>query len=79
MSFKNQLAIEDTEKSEFAKKELSEALRAVNSLLHKCRKSLEKIDKNTSQQTLLINRINALNIALLLIDKELQKTESKKN
>lgn len=67
----------DKKTSEFAQQELDEALRAVNSLLHKCEKSLEKIPTNTSRRTLLINRINALNIASSLINNELQRTKNR--
>jgi hypothetical protein len=57
----------------YTKNELEEALRAISSLLSKCEKAQEKLSKGTSQWTLLKNRINALNISLLLITKALEE------
>ncbi len=55
------------------KNELSEALRAINSLLKKCEKAQEKFVPGTSQHSLLKNRINALRISVHLISKALEE------
>jgi len=55
----------------FTTAELTEALRAITSLISKCEKSQEKLAKGTSQHTLLTNRIKALRIAFSLVTNEL--------
>jgi hypothetical protein len=55
----------------FTKEDLEEALRAINSTISKCEKVQPKLKQGTSQHTLLIRRIKALNIASTLIKKEL--------
>lgn len=57
----------------YAKDELEEALRAVNSLMGKCEKAQEKLKAGTSAHTLLINRIKALRIAASLISAKLEE------
>lgn len=57
--------------SEFTKQELEEALRAIASTISKCEKVQPKLKEGTSQHTLLIRRIKALNIASTLILREL--------
>jgi len=57
----------------FTKAELEEALRAITSTLSKCEKVQPKLKPGTSQHTLLIRRIKALQIASALI---LQALES---
>ncbi|MFA5330163.1 MAG: hypothetical protein WC384_20380 [Prolixibacteraceae bacterium] len=59
----------------FTKENLEDALLAINSLINKCEKAQLKVIHKTSQSTLLINRLRALNIASLLISKELQNDE----
>ncbi len=57
---------------------LTQALRSVNSLLHKGEKVQCKFQAGTSQHTLLKNRISMLRIAASLISREIegnQKTE----
>jgi hypothetical protein len=56
---------------EFPKEELEEALRAITSTIAKCDKVLPKLRPGTSQHTLLVRRIKALNIASALIKREL--------
>ncbi len=55
----------------FTKEELSEALRAITSTIGKCEKVQPKLKPGTSQHTLLVRRIKALNIASELIKREL--------
>jgi len=55
------------------KVELTEALRAINSLLNKCEKVQVKFLPGTSQHTLLKNRINALRISVALITKAIEE------
>ena len=52
--------------------ELSEALRAISSLINKCEKAYTKLTEGTSQHTLMKNRINALNISMKLIKDEIK-------
>jgi hypothetical protein len=56
---------------EFSKDELAEALRAIASTVGKCEKVLPKLKQGTSQHTLLLRRLRALNIASALIKREL--------
>jgi len=55
----------------YTKEELEEALRAIASTISKCEKVLPKLKQGTSQHTLLIRRIKALQIASTLIKREL--------
>lgn len=59
----------------FTKEELTEALRAVTSLIGKCEKVQPKL-RGASQQTLLKNRLNALRISSALITQALQDAEN---
>lgn len=56
----------------YASEELEEALRAIESTLAKCRKALPRLRVGTSQHTLLVRRIRALEIASELIARELE-------
>ncbi|SHM58816.1 hypothetical protein SAMN05444266_10999 [Chitinophaga jiangningensis] len=56
----------------FSELDLIQATIVITSLTHKCEKSLEKLTERNSQQTLLINRIKGLKIALALIQKEIE-------
>jgi len=57
----------------YTKEELEEALQAIASTISKCEKVLPKLKQGTSQHTLLIRRIKALQIALTLIMRELEE------
>ena len=59
------------------RKELSEALRAIDSIIGKCEKALGKFSEGVSQFTLLRNRLAALRISKELIEREL--TEESEN
>ena len=56
----------------FSKEELEEALRAITSTISKCEKVQPKLKQGTSQHTLLIRRIKALQIATALIIQTLE-------
>lgn len=56
---------------QYTEPELREAKRALESTLSKCEKALPKLAAGTSQHTLLTRRIDALRIALDLINREL--------
>jgi len=56
---------------DFTKKDMEEALRAIASMIGRAEKAKEKFTQGTSQYTLQKNRLEALNIASLLISKEL--------
>jgi hypothetical protein len=55
----------------YSAQELSQASTVITSLVLKCEKSLEKLDGRSAQQTLLVNRIKGLKIALELIQREI--------
>ena len=55
----------------FTKEELSEALRAIVSTIGKCEKVQPKLKPGTPQHTLLVRRLKALNIAAVLLQREL--------
>ena len=55
----------------YTQEELEEALRAIDSTISKCEKIRPKLKPGSSQHTLLVRRIKALNIAATLIKKEL--------
>lgn len=57
----------------FTAVELSDALRAIESTISKCDKVLPKLKPGTSQHTLLVRRIKALQISSTLIKQELEK------
>jgi len=52
--------------------ELSEALRAIFSLINKCEKAYTKLAEGTSQHTMMKNRIDALNISSDLIKEKIE-------
>ena len=56
----------------FTKEDLEEALRAIESTISKCEKIQPKLKQGTSQHTLLIRRVKALQIASSLIKRELE-------
>lgn len=58
---------------DYTKYELEEALRAITSTINKCEKVQPKLKPGTSQHTLLVRRIKALQISSDLIKRELDK------
>lgn len=58
--------------SAYTAEELTEARRSIDSTLHKCEKALLKLTPGRSQHTLTVRRIKAFQIALALIDRELE-------
>jgi hypothetical protein len=58
----------------FSKHQLEEAVRALSSTLAKCNKALGNLHEGTAQRTLLVRRIEALEIALALLRRELDET-----
>jgi hypothetical protein len=59
----------------YTKEELMEALRAVDSVIHKCEKAQEKFPEGNSHHTLLRNRLKAMYISKVLIEGELGSNE----
>ncbi|MFA5185454.1 MAG: hypothetical protein WC551_03115 [Patescibacteria group bacterium] len=57
----------------FTQEELEEAFKAIASTASKCEKVLPKLKPGTSQNTLLVRRIKALNIASTLIKQALDE------
>ncbi|MGY3211908.1 hypothetical protein [Mucilaginibacter sp. HD30] len=57
---------------DYSDQDLTQAAIVITSLTTKCEKSLIKLTERNSQQTLLINRIRGLRIALDLIRKEIE-------
>jgi hypothetical protein len=56
---------------QYTKEELTEALRAVTSIIHKCEKAQEKFPEGNSHHTLLRNRLKAMVISKALIEEAL--------
>mgnify|MGYP000980287602 CR=1 FL=1 len=52
----------------YSKEELTEALRAVNSIIQKCEKAQAKFPTGNSHHTLLKNRLKAMYISKSLIE-----------
>ncbi|GGG59678.1 hypothetical protein GCM10011378_39600 [Hymenobacter glacieicola] len=63
----------------YKKEDLQEALKSVSSLLSKCRKAQTSVRVKSSQETLLVNRINGLQIAVELIENEINHEDLSKN
>lgn len=59
----------------FTRGELEEALVAITSTLGKCEKAETKLKPGTPQHTLLVRRIRALDVASVLIHRELESLE----
>ncbi len=59
--------------------ELIEALRAVDSIIHKCEKAQEKFPKGNAHHTLLKNRLNAMYISKSLIEEKIKTLETNSN
>lgn len=51
----------------YTQEELAEALRAINSIIHKCEKAQEKFPEGNTHHTLLRNRLRAMYISKALI------------
>lgn len=60
----------------YTAEELTEARRSIDSTLHKCEKALLKLTPGRSQHTLTTRRIRAFQIALALIDRELDAADN---
>lgn len=60
----------------YTTEELTEARRSIDSTLHKCEKTLLKLTPGKSQHTLTARRIKAFQIALALIDRELEGVDN---
>jgi hypothetical protein len=58
--------------NKYTKEELTEALRAVDSIIHKCEAAQEKFPEGNSHHTLLKNRLKAMYISKVLIEAELK-------
>lgn len=56
---------------EYTVEELTEALKAVNSIIGKCEKAQEKFPEGNSHHTLLKNRLKAMYISKSLITDEI--------
>ena len=65
-------AIRSNDMSNYTAGELTEACRSIASTLHKCEKALLKLTPGNSRYTLTVRRIKAFQIALALIDRELE-------
>lgn len=57
--------------NEYTVEELTEALKAVNSIIGKCEKAQEKFPEGNSHHTLLKNRLKAMYISKSLITDEI--------
>lgn len=56
----------------YTPEELAEARQSIASTLSKCEKALEKLRPGSSAHTLTVRRIRAFQIALALIDREME-------
>ncbi len=60
----------------YTKEEKEKALNIIETTISKCEKFLIKFQQGTSQHTLLVNRLNALNISQsLLLEKDVKYTK----
>ncbi|MGC6176430.1 hypothetical protein [Lacrimispora sp. 38-1] len=59
--------------NKFSNEELTEALRAINSIISKCEKAQEKFPEGNSHHTLLRNRLKAMYISKELITDAISK------
>ena len=57
----------------YTPEELAEARRSIASTLSKCEKALEKLRPGSSAHTLTVRRSRAFQIALELIDREMER------
>jgi len=56
----------------YTQQELTEALQAVDSIIHKCEKAQEKFPQGDPHHTLLKNRLKAMYISKVLLERELE-------
>ena len=56
----------------YTRQELTEALRAVDSVIHKCEKAQEKFPEGNAHHSLLGNRLKAMYISKALIEEALK-------
>jgi len=61
--------------SHYSQEELAEALRAVDSIIHKCEKAQEKFPDGNAHHTLLKNRLKAMYVSKALIEQAIAETE----
>lgn len=59
----------------YTPEELAEARRFIASTLSKCERALEKLRPGSSAHTLTVRRIRAFQIALVLIDREVEQAK----
>ena len=59
----------------YTRQELTEALRAVDSVIHKCVKAQEKFPEGNAHHSLLRNRLKAMYISKALIEEALKTAE----
>ena len=55
-----------------SRQDLLEARRSIASTMSKCEKALDKLTPGKSQHTLTVRRVRAFQVALALIDRELE-------
>ena len=58
--------------AEYTRQELEDALKAVNSIIHKCEKAQEKFPEGNSHHTLLRNRLKAMYISKDLMETQIE-------
>lgn len=63
--------------TDYTREELAEALRAINSIIHKCEKAQDKFPEGNAHHTLLKNRLKAMYISNALITEALAKETQK--
>lgn len=68
---------EGRQMEEYTREELSEALRAIQSVIGKCEKMRGKFKEGSSHYSLLKNRLNAMYIAKALIEREMGREQEK--
>lgn len=61
---------------EYTSEELTEALRAINSIIGKCEKAQEKFSEGNAHHTLLRNRLKAMYISRELITDAISKNNN---
>ena len=65
-----------SEVADYTGEELKEALRAIDSVIHKCEKAQEKFPEGNAHHTLLKNRLKAMYIAKALIEEALRGSQA---
>jgi len=59
----------------YTREELAEALRAIDSVIHKCEKAQQKFPEGNTHHSLLRNRLKAMYISKALIEEALKSAE----